>query len=214
MPLGDGFDVLASIPAIARPIVVFVTAFAQHAGHAFDAQALDYVLKPLEGARVSVAVGRVREQIRLRRLSRYDERLEELLTRRPAPTTVERSRVGPSRRIAVPSREGVRLLIEEQIDWIQAVGYYARLRIGHEFLLLRESLEALQERLDPVRFVRIHRSAIVNVERIVSIRGHTYGRAIVVLADGTKLILSRNRRAEVGPAIGWPVTRAEGRQRL
>lgn len=182
MPGLDGFQVVqAAGPR--PPKVVFVTAHAGRALEAFDAEAVDYVLKPFD-----------------------DDRFARALTRAKAAARADRARLsdgvgGQDRevpryleRVAIPDREGVRIVPIEEIDWIEAQDYYVEVHTAGRGYLLRRSLKQLEERLDPRRFARVHRSAIVNVARIQSLRPATHGERDLVLRDGTQLKLSRMYR--------------------
>jgi two-component system LytT family response regulator len=181
MPGLDGFQLLqAAGPQALR--VVFVTAYAGHALEAFDAEAVDYVLKPFDDDRFARALCRAKAAV-------LADRTLALARRSPdapgeaAPRYLER--------IAVPDREGVRVIPVGEIDWIEAQDYYVEVHCGGRGYLLRRSLKELEERLDPERFARVHRSAIVNRARIASLRLAAHGERDLVLRDGTQLKLSR-----------------------
>jgi len=187
MPGLDGFQVVqAAGPR--PPRVVFVTAHAGHALEAFDAEAVDYVLKPFDDDRFARALSRAKTAARADRTLALAARLSAEVsgTTPEAPRYLER--------IAIPDREGVRVLPIEEVDWIEAQDYYAEVHSGGRGYLLRRSLKQLEERLDPRRFARVHRSAIVNVDRIQSLRPATHGERDLVLRDGTQLKLSRMYR--------------------
>jgi two-component system LytT family response regulator len=186
MPEVDGFSVLAAIGADNAPVVVFVTAYDQYAIRAFDVHALDYLLKPIDEARFRVAVDRARARARDRRDGAKDPRLRALLD--------EQARL--VRRILVRTRDKTVVVDVDQIDWIEAADYYATLHVGPREHLLRETLNELEQRLDPRRFFRVHRSAIVNLERVREIHPLFRGDGELVLRDGTRVRLSRTRRRE------------------
>jgi len=162
--------------------VVFVTAHAGRALEAFDAEAVDYVLKPFDDDRFARALGRAKAAARADRARPANGSA----AGREAPRYLER--------IAVPDRDGIRIVPIEEIDWIEAQDYYVEVHSAGRGYLLRRSLRQLEERLDPRRFARIHRSAIVNVARIQSMRPATHGERDLVLRDGTQLKLSRMYR--------------------
>jgi len=183
MPEVGGFDVLDRAGADAVPVVVFVTAFDQYALRAFEMHALDYLLKPFDDRRFAETLRRAKEQ---RRRGAIDERLTQLLASREQ---------GPYlRRFLVKVREKVLLIRAEDVDWIEAADYYASLHVGGKSHLLRETMADLEKQLDPDRFVRVHRSAIVNVDRVREIHPMFRGDCTLVLQDGTHLRLSRGRR--------------------
>jgi len=187
MPGLDGFQVVqAAGPR--PPRVVFVTAHAGHALEAFDAEAVDYVLKPFDDDRFARALGRAKAAARADRTLA----LAAHLSAEASGQTAEAPRY--LERIAIPDREGVRVVPIADIDWIEAQDYYVEVHSGGRGYLLRRSLRQLEERLDPRLFARVHRSAIVNVTRIQSLRPATHGERDLVLRDGTQLKLSRMYR--------------------
>jgi two-component system LytT family response regulator len=187
MPEVDGFDLLEQIGIDRAPVVVFVTAHADHALRAFDVHAIDYLLKPVADARFAAALARAKTLASLRRAGDpADPGLGALLR--------ERSRA--TRRILVRERDRTRVIDSDTIDWIGGADYYAEIHAAGETHLLRETLNQLAERLDPGRFVRVHRSAIVNLERVREIRALPHGDRELRLADGRRLRLSRTRREE------------------
>jgi len=184
MPGQDVFDVLADrakhAPG-AMPAVIFTTAYERYAVRAFELNAADYLVKPLTAARFSEALARARKRMSDRPAVAVDvARVARDLGRRPD-------------RLLVPERGRMVPLDIAAIDWIQAEGDYARVHAGNKSYLVARSLTDLEARLDPERFARIHRSAIVNRERIQEIRPEGSRRHSVVLADGTRLVLSRSR---------------------
>ena len=187
MPEVDGFDLLEQIGIDHAPIVVFVTAYADHALRAFDVHAIDYVLKPVTDARFAQALARAKTQAGLRRAGDpRDARLGALLR--------EHSRT--TRRILVRERDRTRVIDVDAIDWIEAADYYAQIHVGSETHLLRETMTELAERLDPARFFRVHRSAIINLDRVREIHPLLHGDRELVLAGGRRVRLSRTRREE------------------
>jgi two-component system LytT family response regulator len=165
------------------PSVVFVTAYDEFAVRAFESCALDYLVKPVTQVRFDATMARVRERLRAEDAVALAARLTRLLG-------VDGQ---PSRRIPVSTPEGTRLLDHTEIDWIQADDYYAIVHAGGARYLLRESLSSLEERLDPARFARVHRSALVAVDRVRELRTGN-GDSLVVLRDGTRIPVSRRRR--------------------
>jgi two-component system LytT family response regulator len=190
MPVLDGFGVVRAHRPEKMPLIVFVTAFDQFAVQAFEASALDYLVKPLNRLRFDQALARVRERRELMGARDQVRRLTSLLATGAA-------RADPVARIAVPRNGGAFLVGAEDIDWIEAVDYLTRIHAGQERHLLRESLAALEGRLDPAQFVRVHRSAIVRIDRVRELRAEAGGELTVVLVNGTQLPVSRRRRASV-----------------
>ncbi|MBV8846468.1 MAG: response regulator transcription factor [Bryobacterales bacterium] len=187
MPEMDGFEVLRTRGADRMPAVVFVTAHDQFAVRAFEAYALDYLVKPLHVERFEAALQRVRERLRLIEAADLAARLAALLDAEKA----EREKWG-AERLVVPIATGDLVISVAEIDWIGADDYYARLHVGAKSHLLRESLTSLETRLDPRRFARVHRSAIVQIDRIRELRGDE-----LVLRDGMRVAVSRRRRPTI-----------------
>jgi len=187
MPEMDGFEVLRARGADRMPAVVFVTAHDQFAVHAFEAHALDYLMKPLQTARFEAALQRVRERMRLMQAVDMAARLNALLEAEKA----QREKCGVDW-LLVPIATGELVIPVEEIDWIGADDYYACLHVGAKRHLLRESLASLELRLDVRRFARVHRSAIVRIDRIRELHEDE-----LVLCDGTRVAVSRRRRAAI-----------------
>ena len=187
MPGLDGFGVLEALPPESIPAVIFVTAYDQYALRAFDAQALDYLLKPFDRERFQKALARAREQLRKRQAGTLEPRLlallEQLEERKPY-----------LERLVIKSAGRVYFLRTSEVDWIEAEGNYVRLHTGKEAHLLRETMNHLETRLDPQRFLRIHRSTIVNIERIKELHPWFKGEHVVILRDGARLTLGRAYR--------------------
>jgi two-component system LytT family response regulator len=182
MPGLDGFGVVESIGPNEMPPVVFVTAYDAHALRAFDVHALDYLLKPIDDERFDTTVERARRRI--------TEREESAVGRRLAAALAELR----DSRILIKDRGRVVILNEADVDWVEAEGDYVRVHAGGRGHLLRETMSAMADRLDPTRFARIHRSTIVNVSRIKKLEPHPNREYTVVLNDGTRLKLSRGYR--------------------
>lgn len=174
MPECDGFDVLEMLGTGAPPAIVFVTAYDKYALQAFEAGALDYLLKPFDGARFDRALERAKERV-----------------------AYVRSALSVPDTLAIKSVGGVTFLKVAQIDWIEASDYYSRLHVGGKTHLLRRSMTELENDLRPFSFCRIHRSAIVNLDRVVGIALNENGEHDVLLGDGTRLRLSRAHRRKL-----------------
>jgi two-component system, LytTR family, response regulator len=186
MPEVDGFDLLEQLGPERAPTTVFVTAYADHALRAFEVHALDYLLKPIDDARFARALARAKEQVRLRGRGTPDPRVGVLLA--------ERGRY--ARRFLVKGRDRTLVVDAEDIDWIGAADYYVELHVGDRAHLLRETMNELEGRLDPEKFFRVHRSAIINLERVREIHPLFRGDCDLVLEGGRRVRLSRTRRAE------------------
>lgn len=182
MPGMDGFDVLRAIPKPQLPAVIFLTAYDQYALQAFDVHAADYLLKPIDDQRFADALDRVRRSLAAPRNDALTTRLIELLD---APEQRYASR------FAVRLGARIQLVHAEEIDWIAAAGDYVELHSATRSYLLRESLTALERRLDPREFLRIHRSRILRVGRIVELRALENRDYIVKLSDGSEHRSSR-----------------------
>ncbi len=194
MPEMDGFDVLERVGAEHIQAIIFVTAFDQYALKAFDVHALDYLLKPFDDERFGHALRRAKAQIEAREINRLSKRLLALLDERESQRTSSSRRQEYLTRLMIKVSGRVVLLKVDEIDFIEADGNYAKLHVGRKAHLLREKMHDLEQRLDPARFVRIHRSVIVNLDRIKEMHPHFNGDYVVVLDDGRQLRLSRTRR--------------------
>ena len=202
MPGVTGLEVVDEIGPARMPVTVFVTAYDQYALRAFEAHALDYVLKPFDDERFAATVRRVRERVQERRAGRLGERLAGLLGEldgRGSSSAAEGgagSRRYPDR-LAVKDASRVTFVPVEDLDWVEADGDYMRLHCGGKSHLVRRTMAEMEKRLDPDRFVRIHRSTIVALDRIRELRPTFHGEYAVLLKDGTKLKLSRGYRAKL-----------------
>jgi two-component system, LytTR family, response regulator len=195
MPGLDGFGVLEAVGPERMPCTVFVTAYDQYALRAFEVSAVDYLLKPFDRERFEKALRRVKAWIRGERTGNLDRKLIALLEGlKPEPKYLER--------LVVKSGGRIIFLRSEEIDWIEAAGNYIRLHSGSEAHLLRETMGALEAQLDPDRFVRIHRSTIVNIERVKELQPWFRGDFVVILNSGVRLTLSRGCREKVEALLG------------
>ncbi|HET9625973.1 MAG TPA: LytTR family DNA-binding domain-containing protein [Kofleriaceae bacterium] len=193
MPRMSGFEVLHALGDNRPFVVVFVTAYDSYALEAFDVHALDYVLKPFDDRRFHRAVERAKDQIRH---ARADQGASLQAPAPPAAPQVAAS--GETHdRIAIRDAGRTVLVPLAEIDWIEAADYYVQLHVGAKSYLHREPMRDLEARLDPQRFVRIHRSTIVALDRVVELRPSAHGDHCVRLRDGTDLKLSRARRGRL-----------------
>ena len=195
MPQMSGFDVIEAVGSDKMPLVIFVTAYDQHALKAFQVRALDYLLKPFDRERFKDALGRARKQLERDENGDLGRRLLALVKdlRRDQPK---------SDRLVVKSGGRLFFLRTEEIDWVEAAGNYVRLHVGPGSHLLRETMNAIEGRLDPEKFFRIHRSRIVNMERIQELQPWLNGEYAVLLRTGTRLTLSRGYREKLQDRLG------------
>lgn len=192
MPEMDGFEVIREVGPHEMPPVVFVTASDHHAVAAFELHAVDYLVKPYDGARLREALRRVRARAAAERAEALAERLSAIVA-----ASGERARPAAKERLLVKVGEEMRVLRCDEILWIESDGHYLRIQTAQERLLSRGGLAALQAQLDPERFVRIHRSTIVNFQHVLHLRPWFGGDYHVRMTDGTDLKLSRSYRQEV-----------------
>jgi two-component system LytT family response regulator len=184
MPERDGFSVLDKLPPEATPAVIFVTAYDAFALKAFEVHAVDYLLKPFTRARFSRAMDHVLKKLAGSARGRVEPEIAALLE----SIRAERRTQG---RVAIRRGEAVYFVRIADIEWLEASGNYVKIHAGGQEHLLRETLKSFEERLDPDRFLRVHRSAIVNVDSIQRLEPWFHGEYAVVLRDGTRLMSSR-----------------------
>jgi two-component system LytT family response regulator len=213
MPGIDGFGVIEEIGADRMPVVIFVTAYDTHALRAFEAHAFDYLLKPIDDDRFATTLDRARRRVVEREESEVARRLAALMQDlRPAlsdaaaghsrpPNAGEAVAPAPNR-IVIRDRDRVLFVEVGDIDWIGADGDYVRIHTGGKSHLVRDTMAAMEQRLDAGTFVRIHRSAIVNVSRIRELRPYSSREYAVILRDGTRLRLSRRYRDRLRGRFG------------
>ena len=216
IPQLDGFGVLAAAHGVPRPVIVFVTAYNEYALKAFEVHALDYLLKPFSDERFAEALHCAKEQVRQRRIGDIGHHLAELVYADTTPTlsdvrqadSAAAAAVAGQRyidRVMVRTAKGSVFLRTDDIDWIQADDYYARLHVSGRSYLIRETMRHLEDRLDPRRFVRVHRSAIVNIDRVQTLQPYFRGAHVLTLKDGAQVTMSRSRRANFEKVIGWHI---------
>lgn len=206
MPGMNGLEVVRRIGPDAMPITVFVTAYDQHTLTAFEFAAVDYLLKPFENERFRHTLQRARETVRLRKVDVLHDRLRGLLAGRPAEP--ERRDIAETKyleRIAVEMRGQIRVIPIKDVDYLAAEGNYVRVHSGDESYLLSETLSALEERLEPREFFRIHRSTIVRLDRVEAMHTASGGDYAVRLRDDTVLKLARSRRDAFAERLGLDV---------
>lgn len=208
MPEMDGFQVIEEIGVKQMPVSVFVTAYDKYALRAFDAHALDYLLKPFDHDRFDTALRRAKISVREKKLGEISENLFSLMNDlKPAQKesflqpddgkTAELNAKEPISRVAIKSGGRIYFLKIEEIDWVEASGDYLSLHAGSQTHLIRETMGNFHAKLDSRKFLRIHRSTIVNIERIKEIRPLFKGEYVVALSSGIRLTSSRGYRCEL-----------------
>jgi two-component system, LytTR family, response regulator len=195
MPEIGGFEVLEALKSVHMPHVIFVTAYDQYAVRAFEVHALDYLLKPFDRERFDSAWRRAKAHILATRNGDMDQRILAIL---------EELKAGSKylERLVIKSGGRVFFLDTDDIDWIEAEGNYVSVHTGKKSHLLRETISSLEAQLDPKKFLRIHRSSIVKIDRIKELQPWFHGEYRVLLMDGTQLTLSRNYRENLQEALG------------
>jgi two-component system LytT family response regulator len=195
MPEIGGFEVLEVLKSVHVPHVIFVTAYDQYAVRAFEVHALDYLLKPFDRERFDSAWRRAKAHILSTRNGEMDQRILAIL---------EELKAGSKyiERLVIKSGGRVFFLDTDDIDWIEAEGNYVSVHTGKKSHLLRETISSLEAQLDPKKFLRIHRSSIVKIDRIKELQPWFHGEYRVILLDGTQLTLSRNYRENLQEALG------------
>lgn len=186
MPGLNGFQIVESMGSAPLPIVVFVTAFNDYALRAFDVSALDYLLKPFDKERFEKTLARVEERLASRERGDMSRELREFLgtlSTSAAPNHVSR--------FPVRANGEIYFVRAEDVDWIDAEGNYVALHAAGRRHLVRDTIKSLESRLDPAKFVRVHRSAIINVDRLRKLQPYFHGEYVITLQDGTTLTSSR-----------------------
>lgn len=202
MPGLDGFAVIKALISTYMPIIVFVTAFDEYALEAFDAHALDYLLKPVDEERLAQAIEKVRNQIGQRAAVEQNARVLKLMEQMEDPPkvileAVLEERVGPpgsafEKQISIKDRGYITRVNVDEIDYIDAAGDYMCIHTGETTHILRATMKHLQKRLDPNKFQRVHRSTIVNLDRVKEVHPHSNGEYFLVLGDRAELKVSRS----------------------
>jgi two-component system LytT family response regulator len=201
MPELDGLGVIDAIGPNEMPLTIFVTAYDQHAIRAFEASALDYLLKPFSDERFEGALARAKTRLDERSLREFGQRIIKMASASSTPLNKE-----PRwDRLVVKSGGSTRFIRVVDIDWIEAAGVYVNLHVGGRELLYRAALNELAEKLDPRRFVRVHRSAIVNMESILQLEPISHGEFDAVLKNGSRTRVSRTYRAQLEKRLGQPL---------
>jgi two-component system LytT family response regulator len=195
MPEGDGFEVVQAVGVDRMPVVIFATAYNEHALQAFEAHALDYLVKPYDRERFEAALRRARLHVQRARDAGVDARLASLVREWDG-----RSRYLSRLTVRVGSR--IRLVEVGEVDYFEAATNYVRVHSGNHAHLVRDTLTALETRLDPAQFLRVHRSLIVNLGRILEVESLFAGEYVLFLRDGKRLVTGRTYRSSVQDALG------------
>jgi two-component system, LytTR family, response regulator len=195
MPGADGFDMIEAVGSGKMPFVVFVTAYDRYALKAFDVHALDYLLKPFDRERFRQALARARQQVHRTSGGEIERRLAAIVEDlRPAKARTDR--------FVVKSGGRIFFVRTAEIDWIEAAGNYVKLHVGTDSHLIRETMNAVEQKLSPDVFVRIHRCHIVNIEQVRELQPWFNGEYVVFLKNGTRLTLSRGYRERLQERVG------------
>jgi two-component system LytT family response regulator len=195
MPEVDGFGVVAALSREELPLTIFVTAYDRYAMKAFEVHALDYLLKPVGKERLNEALTHARKQLLHPSETMFQRRVLDMLA------DLEARQKSPER-IVIKADGEIVCLKPQEIDWAESAGNYVCLHVGAATHILRETITALENRLGPRQFLRVHRSTLVNVDRIKTLRPSLYGDYAILLRDGTKLTLSRGFRENVLRRLG------------
>ncbi|MGA9995795.1 MAG: LytTR family DNA-binding domain-containing protein [Pyrinomonadaceae bacterium] len=198
MPEIDGFTVLERLGIEQFPLVIFVTAYDQYALRAFEVSAVDYLLKPFDRKRFDKALQKAKTRLANEKGSDLNQRTLALLEELKA-------RSSHLERLVIKAGGRAFFLKIEEIDWIEAEGKYVRLHVGRESYLLREAISSLEAQLDPRTFLRIHRSSIVNIDRVRELQPWFHNEYRVILSDGTQLMLSRSCRKKLAELLRIPL---------
>ncbi len=200
MPEMDGFALLQKLPRERLPVVIFITAYDKHAVRAFEAHALDYLLKPVQPERFKAAVARAHEHLTNQQASSAARGLLDLIASRQSSPAAATARQFLTR-LTVKNNDKVVVIKTADIDAIESAGNYVAVNVGKESHILRESLNALEEQLDPESFLRVSRSAIVNLDRVKELQPMFKGEHIIVLQNGKRLTMTRGLLREVEQAL-------------
>ena len=211
MPRRDGFEVLAELRREERPVVIFVTAYDQYAIQAFEISAIDYLLKPFRDERFLAALDRAKKEIRQSRAVDMGQKVDQLLgyvqqlARAGAvplvlpPATAPAAE--PSDRVVLKTGSDLHFIKTSDIIWVESQADFVKVHTTGAAQLVRETLQSLEERVDPAKFLRIHRSSLVNLEHVKKVTPALYGDYTVLMSDDTKLRLSRKNRAKLKQLI-------------
>lgn len=208
MPKRDGFEVLAELKREERPTVIFITAYDKYAIQAFELCALDYLLKPFRDARFFAALTRAKKEIRQARATDLGEKVDHLLgyvqqlaKGTPPAGVAPAGSNDPSDRVVIKTGSDIHFIRSADIIWVESQADFIKVHTTGAAQLVRETLQSLEERLDPSKFLRIHRSSLVNLEHVRKVTPALYGDYTVLMSDETKLRLSRKNRSKLKQLI-------------
>lgn len=202
MPEMSGLEVVREVGVDRMPLTIFVTAYDEYALEAFDAHALDYLLKPIDEGRFAEALDRARTQLHRAEAEDLSDRLRAVLDRYGAAEDDDQAAEEPLERFTVRSRKRIYFVDADDVQWIESEGDYVALCDGEEKHLIRATMKELTERLDSDRFLRVHRSYIVNTDYVTELRPRDHGTYRLIMACGTPLKTSRGYRENVETLIG------------
>jgi len=195
MPGLDGFGVIEALDPATIPAIIFVTAYDQYAVRAFEVCAVDYLLKPFDQERFEMALSRAKRELLSQDATVISRRILDALDQ-------IRSRPEHLERLVIKMNGHVFFIKTDEIDWLEAEGNYVRLHAGKDSYLLRDTISSLEKQLDPKLFVRVHRSAIVNIDRIKEMQPWFHGEYRIILNAGIELTLSRNYKEKLNGVLG------------
>ena len=205
MPRGDGFEVMATLKDEERPVVIFITAYDKYAIQAFEHCAMDYLLKPFGDARFAAALARAKEQIRNKdagsRMEKLLEYVQETLRPSAEPRAAASPVAEPSDRVVLKTGSDLHFIRTADIIWVESQSDFVKVHTTGSAQLVRETLQSLEQRVDPAKFLRIHRSFLVNLDHVKKVTPALYGDYTVQMSDDTKLRLSRKNRAKLKQLI-------------
>jgi two-component system LytT family response regulator len=215
MPKRDGFEVLAELKPVERPHVIFVTAYDKYAIKAFESCAVDYLLKPFRDARFAAALARAKEEIRKNRVMEMGRKVEELLShmhamvKTGATPPVAAEPADRADRVVLKTGSDLHFIKTADIIWVESQADFVKVHTTGAAQLVRETLQSLEQRVDPARFLRIHRSSLVNLDHVKKVTPALYGDYTVLMSDDSKLRLSRKNRGKLKQLIARLSTAAE-----
>ena len=206
MPEMNGFEVIKTVGPEHMPVVIFVTAYDQYALRAFEAQALDYLLKPFDDDRFEQALERAVERIHERQVGELSSKLMHLISAKGDSPPQQVESIEPTdgflERIMIKERGSLFFIKVDEIEWIEAAGDYVSIHVSNKSHLLRETMSGLMKKLNPRQFVRVHRSSIVKVDSIKELKPYFHGDYIIILNSGKELKLSRRYWEQVEKVLG------------
>lgn len=200
MPEVNGFELLSKLPRARWPLVIFTTAYNKHAVRAFEAHALDYLLKPIQPERFEAAVARAQEYLTTKQASSAAGALLDLLASRQTSSSAP-SPAQYLSRLTIRSDDRVIVIKTDEIDFIESAGNYVSVNVGRDGHILRETLNSLEKQLDPEQFLRVSRSAIVNLERVKELQPMFKGEHVIILQNGKRLGMTRGLLKDVEQAL-------------